>query len=159
MKILGCHIWIHDLGGAVVSCVSVSILQKDSRRSQEVSEGLRHRAQRALVHGLSLEESLPTICGLKWQLIEEVFLFFFLLFYNLSEAAFFTWMCVWRCPGTHTPAARMWLWTSSWLTSGSACDGICCERTFSWFKFSCGQALCMEFYGTRGLRGQPGTIF
>lgn len=40
---------------------SSSLCQEDSRWSQEVQEGLRHRAQRPVVYGVPLEESLPTL--------------------------------------------------------------------------------------------------
>lgn len=67
-KIRGCVILsclnLRPLDGSVVSNVSVFVRQEDSWRSQEMPESLRHRAQRPVVHGLPLEESLPTLPGL-----------------------------------------------------------------------------------------------
>lgn len=67
-KIRGCVILsclnLRPPDGSVVSNVSVFVRQEDSWRSQEMPESLRHRAQRPVVHGLPLEESLPTLPGL-----------------------------------------------------------------------------------------------
>lgn len=47
------------------SLMLLFLCQEDSRRSQEMPEGVRHRAQRPVVHGVPLEESLPTLPRLK----------------------------------------------------------------------------------------------
>lgn len=74
--------------------IHLFLYQEDSRRGQEVQEGVWHRTQRPVVHRLPLEKGLPEIPWLNtsWETKEQNT--------NLKRWDF-TWNYGWKKPKEH----------------------------------------------------------